>query len=110
MDTDSRMHRWSARSGLILGPLAWAINQQFTSALTFAKCAAASPPVVLASGIVCTVVAMAGLFFSWSARRSAPRDSTTSFTATLGSLSAGVFLLVIVAGTVAGFLLPGCYQ
>ncbi|MDB6102701.1 MAG: hypothetical protein JWO52_2700, partial [Gammaproteobacteria bacterium] len=48
MDTHSKKHRWSARSGLILGPLAWAINQQFTSELTFAKCEAASLPVVLA--------------------------------------------------------------
>jgi hypothetical protein len=110
MDTESKLHRWAARSGLILGPLAWAINQQFTSQLTFAKCESASLPVVLASGLVCTVVCMAGLFFSWSARRSAPGDSMRSFTATLGTLSAVVFLLVIVAGTAAGFLLPGCYQ
>src|SRR5882757_1685800 len=110
MHADSRIHRWSARSGLILGPLAWLINQQFTSELTFAKCAAASLPVVLASGLVCTTVAAAGLFFSWAAQRSAPDDSTRSFTATLGALSAGISLLVIVAGTAAGFLLPGCYQ
>jgi hypothetical protein len=110
MDADTKVHRWSARSGLILGPLAWAINQQFTSELTFANCKAASLPMVLTSGILCTVVAIAGLFFSWSARRSAPGDSTRSFTATLGALSAGVFLLVIVAGTAAGFLLPGCYR
>jgi hypothetical protein len=110
MDTESKVHRWAARSGLILGPLAWVINQQFTSELTFAKCESASLPVVLTSGLVCTAVAVAGLFFSWSARRSAPGDSTRSFTATLGALSAGVFLLVIVAGTAAGFLLPGCYQ
>jgi hypothetical protein len=110
MDTESKVHRWAARSGLILGPLAWMLNQQFTSELTFAKCESASLQVVLASGLVCTVVAVVGLFFSWSARRSAPGDSTRSFTATLGALSAGVFLLVIIAGTAAGFLLPGCYQ
>jgi hypothetical protein len=110
MDTESKVHRWAARSGLILGPLAWVINQQFTSELTFAKCESASLPVVLTSGLVCSVVAVAGLFFSWSARRSSPGDSTRSFTATLGALSAGVFLLVIIAGTAAGFLLPGCYQ
>jgi hypothetical protein len=110
MDTESKVHRWAARSGLILGPLAWVINQQFTSELTFAKCESVSLPVVLTSGLVCTLVAVAGLFLSWSARRSAPGDSTRSFTATLGALSAGVFLLVIIAGTAAGFLLPGCYQ
>ena len=110
MDADSNTRRWSARSGLILGPLAWLIDQQFTSGLTFAKCAAASLPVVLASGIACTILATAGLVFSWAAQRSAPTDSTRSFTATLGVLSAGISLLVIIAGTAAGFLLPGCYQ
>jgi hypothetical protein len=110
MDTHSKIHRWSARSGLILGPLAWAINQQFTSELTYAKCEAVSLPVVLTSGILCTMAALAGLLLSWSARRAVPSDSTRSFTATLGALSAGTFLLVIVAGTAAGFLLPGCYQ
>jgi hypothetical protein len=34
----------------------------------------------------------------------------TSFTATLGALSGALFLLVIIAGTMAGFMLPGCYQ
>jgi hypothetical protein len=110
MDTHSNVNRWSARSGLILGPLAWVINQQFTSELTYAKCEAASLPLVLTSGVLCSIVALAGLLFSWSARRSTPNQSTRSFTATLGALSAGVFLLVIVAGTAAGFLLPGCYR
>src|SRR4051794_16310832 len=99
------MHRWSARSGLILGPVAWAVNQQFTSTFTYAKCGAASVSVVLASGILCASIAIAGLLLSWSAWRSTPDESLTRFTATLGVLAAVLFLLVIVAGTTAGFLL-----
>jgi hypothetical protein len=95
---------------LILGPLAWVIDQQFTSQLAFTKCGATNLSLVLTSGIACAILAAAGLFFSWSARRLARGDSTTSFTATLGALSAAVSFLVIVAGTTAGFLLPGCYQ
>lgn len=106
----SRSGRWSARSGLILGPLAWAIDQQFTSQLTFTKCAVASLPVILATGVACTILATVGILFSWAARRSAPADSTRAFTATLGALCGGVSLLIIGTGTVAGFLLPGCYQ
>jgi hypothetical protein len=104
------MHRWAARSGLILGPLAWALNQQFTSTLTFAKCTAASLSVVVTSGVVCACIAIAGLLLSWSARGSLPHDSTRSFTAVLGVLAGALFLLVIIAGTAAGFLLPGCFQ
>jgi hypothetical protein len=34
----------------------------------------------------------------------------TSFTAMLGALSAAMFLLVIIAGTASGLLLPGCFR
>jgi hypothetical protein len=30
-------------------------------------------------------------------------------TATIGALAGGMALLVIIAGTISGFLLPGCY-
>src|SRR4051794_22802931 len=102
--------RWAARAGLILGPLAWATNQQFTSEFTYAKCGAASLSVVLTSGIVCGFVAISGLLLSWFARRSAAEGSLASFTATMGALSGAIFLLVIIAGTTAGFMLPGCFQ
>jgi hypothetical protein len=110
MDASSKTYRWKARSGLILGPVAWAINQQFTSELTYVKCEAASSTLVVICGVVCACVAIAGLGLSWSARRSDPAESTTSFTATLGTLSAAMFLLVIIAGTMAGLLLPGCFR
>jgi hypothetical protein len=102
--------RWAARAGIILGPLAWVINQQFTSEFTYAKCHAADLSLVLTSGILCGALAIAGLLLSWFARRSASRESVTSFTAMLGALSGAMFLLVIVAGTTAGFMLPGCFQ
>jgi hypothetical protein len=102
--------RWAARAGLILGPLAWATNQQFTSEFTYARCSAADLYFVLTSGIVCGSVAISGLLLSWFAQRSSADDSLTSFTATLGALSGAIFLLVIIAGTTAGFMLPGCFQ
>jgi len=110
MQAHPKARPWAARSGLILGPLAWVLNQQFTSTLIYAKCAAVSPTLVLSSGIVCGCLALLGLLLSWSARRSAPDESTGSFTATLGALAASIFLLAIIAGTIAGFILPGCYQ
>lgn len=110
METHSKAHLWAARSGLILGAAAWAANQQFTSTLIYARCHAASPTLVLSSGIVCGCMALAGLLLSWSARGPMSSPSTGSFTATLGVLAGGLSLLVIIAGTIAGFILPGCYQ
>jgi hypothetical protein len=109
MQSQSKL-RWAARAGLILGPLAWATNQQFTAEFTYAKCSAADLSLVLTSGILCGSVAIAGLLLSWFARRSTSGESLTSFTATLGALSGAMFLLVIIAGTTAGFMLPGCFQ
>jgi hypothetical protein len=110
MKVASRAHRWAARSGLILAPAAWVVNQQFTSELTYAKCSAATTAVVLSSGLLCAAAAAAGLLVSWYARRAAAQEPTIAFTATLGALAAALALLVIVAGTAAGFLLPGCFR
>jgi len=110
MDDSSKTHRRLAPAGLILAPVAWAANQQFTSQLAYVKCEAASSTLVVVCGVVCACVAIAGLLLSWSARQRAPADSMTSFVATLGALSAAMFLLVIIAGTVSGLLLPGCFR
>jgi membrane associated rhomboid family serine protease len=116
MKLTDKGYRWAARAGLILGPLGWALNQQFTSNFTYSKCELSGTPLVLASGVICGLIAVTGLVFSWSARRrflqEPPADvaSTTPFTATLGAMAAAMFLLVIIAGTAAGFVLPGCYR
>lgn len=109
MQAQSKARLWAARAGLILGPAAWVVNQQFTSTFIYAKCEAASLRLVLSSGILCGCVALVGLLLSWSARAMARDSSTSSFTATLGAFAGGLSLLVIIAGTIAGFLLPGCY-
>jgi hypothetical protein len=110
MQAELKTRPWAARAGLILGPIAWAANQQFTSTYIYAKCGSTSLTLVLSSGIVCACLAVVGLLLSWRAKGSAPNSSTTSFTATLGTLSGAIALLVIIAGTIAGFLLPACYQ
>ncbi len=110
MKPASKAQRWAARSGLILAPLAWAANQQFTAELAYAKCSAATTSVVLSTGLLCAAVAIVGLLLSWHARRAAIKESATAFTATLGTMAGALALLVIVAGTAAGFLLPGCFR
>lgn len=109
-------HRWAARAGLILGPLAWALNQQVTSTMIYSDCARGRTATVLASGVLCACLALLGLGLSWFARQgalaehSSTQPATTAFTATLSTCAAAIFFLVIVAGTAAGFLLPGCYR
>ncbi len=117
MSIHTLSRRWAPRAGLILGPLAWAINQQFTSTMIYAQCARGRTTTVLVSGALCACLAMLGIAFSWSARRYAPAEntsagqhSTAAFIATLSTCAAAIFLLVIIAGTAAGFLLPGCYR
>ena len=110
MQAHPKARPWLARAGLILGPIAWAANQQFTSTFTYARCEEASLTLVLSSGILCGCLALAGMLLSWLALRSLPDQSTGSFTATLGALAGAIAFLVIIAGTIAGFLLPGCYK
>jgi len=110
MQAHPKARPWLARAGLILGPIAWAANQQFTSTFIYARCEEASVTLVLSSGILCGCLALAGVLLSWSSRRPLPGQPTGSFTATLGTLAGAVSLLVIIAGTIAGFLLPGCYK
>jgi hypothetical protein len=110
MDDPSKTQRRFAPAGLVLAPIAWAANQQFTAQLVYVKCETASSTLVVVCGAVCACVAIAGLLLSWSARKRAPADSMTSFTAMLGALSAAMFLLVIIAGTASGLLLPGCFR
>jgi len=110
MNAPFKISHRTAPAGLILAPIAWAVNQQFTSQLVYVKCEAANATLVCAIGVICSLVAAAGLALSWQARRRVPPDSMIRFVATLGTLCAALFILVIAVGTVSGLLLPGCFR
>jgi hypothetical protein len=110
MVTPTEHRVWQARAGLILGPVAWLLDQQLTSDWTYAHCDSVHPEIVLITGLVSAAVAATGLLLSWRASRGSQSDSLLRFTAMLGMLSGALALLVVAAGTAAGFLLPGCFQ
>jgi hypothetical protein len=110
METQSKNRVWSARAGLIMGAAAWLIDQQLTSNLTYARCDVAHPAVVLTIGAVCAALAAVGCVLSWRAMRTTDGTPMSSFTAYLGMLASAYAILVVIAGTAAGLILPGCFR
>jgi len=110
LEPQSKNLVWSARAGLITAAVAWLIDHQLTSDLTFARCDVAHPVVVLTIGAACAVLAAVGFLFSWRASRAADVASVSSFTAYMGMLASAYSILVVAAGTAAGLILPGCFR
>lgn len=99
-----------APAGLILGGAAWLLDHQLTSDLTYARCDVVNPLVVFTIGLVCTGIAAVGFVLSWNASRLAAGSAVIKFTAMLGMLASAYSILVVAAGTIAGWLLPGCFK
>jgi hypothetical protein len=102
-------------AGLLSGPLAWALSTQINYALAPWQCASRSFPVPwIALGLA--VFALAGGVLSWRAARAAseaapdlPRNAATEhFIASIGSLTAILFALVILLQGFAGLIFDGC--
>jgi hypothetical protein len=105
----SRLAPWT---GLFLGAAAWFADQQISADANTWDCARAGGPFVVAVGLGCMALAVAGGVVSWRARLEAPADEaeTRRFARLVGAASAGVFALAIAFGTWAGVLLPGCHR
>jgi hypothetical protein len=110
VEAQSKNQVWSARAGLIMAAVAWLIDHQLTSDLTYARCDVAHPAVVLTIGAACAALAALGFLLSWRAIRAVDGTSMSSFTAYLGMLASAYSILVVAAGTAAGLILPGCFR
>jgi hypothetical protein len=106
---------WAPWAGLAAGPFAWFLQHQLGSWMNYADCARGGGSFAVAVGIACAVIAVAGALWSWRARRpvaDAPLDiphaGSRRFIGTLSAFTAGLFLLVVVNQTMAGFFLSGC--
>ena len=110
MQPQSKNLVWSARAGLIMAAVAWLIDHQLTSDLTYARCDVAHPVVVLTIGAACAALAAVGFMLSWRASKAADVASVSSFTAYMGMLASAYAILVVAAGTAAGLILPGCFR
>jgi hypothetical protein len=100
-------------TGLFAGAIAWALHHQLGSDLDFWDCTRGGPVLVVSLGLACGLLALAGGWFSWSARGPAGEDQrpdTRTFAAGVGAMGAGVFLLAILLQTAASLFVPGCHR
>ena len=100
----SSVGRWS---GIIAGPLAAGSYQVVGISISFARCEAARPGLMLALGLVAAAAIAGALVWSAFARRE-PQGEADRFVAGLSLLVGVFFLFVIALQIVASFLLPGC--
>jgi hypothetical protein len=105
---------WSG-SGLFTGAVAWATHQQAGNLLTESMCQGGGRPIFLAVSVVAVVVTLAGLFLSardlratWNGPDNVREVRRARFIAGMACGSAGIFLLAIVAQTLAALILTGC--
>lgn len=105
--------RWHAWAGLMLGPMAWGLDQQVSSTWSYAKC---HPGVgtTLAVGVICLLLAALGGALSWRrwhrSRGADDVDHAHGFFALLSVVSAAYFALIIVVGTGASIILRECWR
>jgi hypothetical protein len=114
MEIARRLHFLAPWSGLIAGFLAWAVGQQVSTLLVAPSCALGRPWPVLATGLVSLLLAGAGLIVSWRvwrsgrAEESEPGEGTRRFIGALSTGLAAIFILAILAQSLAAALLNGC--
>jgi hypothetical protein len=102
-------------AGWVLGPVGWFINQQVGSTVNYWDCSTGRPMLVIALGLACALIVAIGGAASWHGVRRAGKaggvhgDSGNGrFIAAMGLMVAGVFLVAVVAQTMAGFVFTGC--
>jgi hypothetical protein len=114
MDIVRRLHLVAPWAGLIAGFLAWAVGQQSSMLLVAPSCALGQPWSVLAAGLVSLLLAGAGMIVSlrvWrsgSAEESEPGEGSRRFIGALSTGLAAIFILAILAQSLAAALLNGC--
>jgi hypothetical protein len=101
-------------AGLIAGFLAWASGQQVSALLVAPSCALGRPWPVLATGLASLLLAGAGMIVSWRVWRSGgagesePEQGNRRFIGALSTGLAAIFILAILAQSLAALLLNGC--
>lgn len=103
-------------SGLLCGPLAWAISTQLNYALVDWQCRNKVPVIPLAA-LLLALFALAGGALSWQAWRESGggvetrrEGDTERFTAMLGMLAAALFALVVIMQGMASLILDECIR
>ena len=110
MTSRFRSSPWAPGTGLVVGALAWFVDQQVSSAGNQWDCVALGGPFAVIVGVVCMAVAAAGGVASWRLRPDVGETQSRTFARIVGAGSAAIFILAIAFGTWAGVLLPGCHR
>jgi hypothetical protein len=110
--TFSARIRFGKWAGAWLGALAWFADQQLVSMTAYANCPVRTHEFTVSVAVGCILLACAGAWASWRARRALPDNSTASpslktdrFIATMSLAIAALSILAIVFGTAAGVIL-----
>src|SRR4051812_4650664 len=95
-------------AGWIAGPLGWFVHQQVGSTTNYWNCTVGRPWLVIGLGLACALVVIIGGAASWRGLRRAGGGGGSGngsgngrFIAVMGLMVAGVFLVAVVAQTMA---------
>jgi hypothetical protein len=98
-------------AGLLIAPTAWAINTQLGEILPYIDCRQQGRFSALGSFFALAAASLAGAI-SWGwvrhARATSSLTSVSSFTASLGALSALIFAFALSLQGIAALVLSGC--
>lgn len=101
-----RLGKWA---GFFAGPTAWFADQQLVTSVVYARCPDNSTELVIGTGAICALLALAGLLVSWRARSNSIEQAVYAkvdrFIATMSVAISGVSALAIVFASVAGVIL-----
>jgi hypothetical protein len=103
--------RKAAWAGWIAGPVGWAVHQQVGSMVNYWDCTVGRPWLVIGLGLACALMVAAGGALSWRGLRNSGRADGSGngrFIAMMGLLTAGIFLVAVIAQTMAGLAFTGC--
>ncbi|MBD0372118.1 MAG: hypothetical protein ICV60_14855 [Pyrinomonadaceae bacterium] len=107
-------------TGLLAGPVAWALHMQTNYALVPWVCMKGGEMLLYLVSIFAILITAAGAFAAWRAWSEGGREkeangggdpiSRTSFMGALGLLTSAMFLLVIIAQAIPGFFFHPCQR
>lgn len=113
-----RLHerRWVPWAGLLAGPSGWLLQHQVGTYLVYEDCARGGPLLLGVLGLIAGTIAAGGGLLSYLAWRntdahmSEPYAGTHRFLGAMSAMVAALTLLLILSQTIAGFVVPPCFE
>jgi hypothetical protein len=97
-----------ATAGLVLAPLAWAVNMQLGQVLPYADCGARLRWNLVCSGLLLLSAGASGVVSWRTASRHPGVGDTFRFVARVAALTAAIFAVALLLQGMAGIILTGC--